>query len=134
LIKAAQKQLYDSQPLRFLITGGWNTVFSYALLAFMYYTLSEKLHYIVIMVAASVISITNAYICHKFFVFKTKGNYLKEYIRYYVVYAVPLGLSFIFFPFCIEVLRMNFYLTQAILTVITVFISYFGHKHVSFRT
>ncbi len=88
----------------------------------------------VIMVFATVINITNAYICHKFFVFKTKGNYLKEYLRYYVVYSMPIAIGFISFPFCIEILKMNFYVTQALLTFVTVTISYFGHKHVSFRT
>lgn len=86
-----------------------------------------------IMVIGTIINITNAFICHKVFVFRTKGNYIKEYLRYYVVYAVPTALGFIFFPFCIEVLKMNFYVTQAILTFITVIISWFGHKHISFR-
>ncbi len=88
----------------------------------------------VIMVFATVINITNAYICHKLFVFKTKGDYIREYARYYVVYSVPIGIGFVFFPICIEVLKMNFYVTQAFLTFVTVIISYFGHKHVSFRT
>lgn len=85
------------------------------------------------MVFATVINITNAYICHKFLVFKTKGNYIKEYMRYYVIYSVPIGLGFVFLPFSIEILKLNFYVAQAILTLITVIISYFGHKHVSFR-
>jgi len=133
LINTVRQHLYDSKPLRFLVTGGWNTAFSYISLASLYYLLSAKMHYMVIMVIATIINITNAYICHKLFVFKTKGNYIREYIRYYAVYAVPAGLSFLFFPFCIEVLKINFYFTQAILTFVTVFISYFGHKHVSFR-
>lgn len=99
----------------------------------MYYFFSNRIHYLVIMVLATIINITNAFICHKFFVFKTKGNYLREYLRYYVVYSVPIGISLISFPFCIEILKINFYVTQALLTLITVIISYFGHKHVSFK-
>ena len=91
------------------------------------------MHYIVIMIFSTVINISNAYICHKVFVFKTKGNYIREYLSYYAVYAVPTGVAFIFLPFCIEILKMNFYVAQAIMTFITFTISYFGHKHVSFR-
>jgi putative flippase GtrA len=127
------QRAYNSQLLRFLITGGWNTAFSYISLAFLYYLFSGRIHYMVIMVFASIINITCAYVCHKLFVFKTKGNYLKEYLRYYFVYSVPIGLGFIFFPICIEILKMNFYVVQALLTFITVIISYFGHKHVSFK-
>ncbi len=87
----------------------------------------------VILVFSSVVNITQAYVCHKFFVFKTKGNYLKEYLRYYMVYSIPMALGFVFFPFCIEVLKMNFYFTQALLTFVTVIISYFGHKNISFK-
>lgn len=133
-IRLTLQQAYNSRPLRFLVAGGWNTAFGYASLALLYYLFSDKIHYLLLMVFAAILSITNAYICHKFFVFKTKGNYIKEYLRYYVVYSVPIGFGFIFLPFCIEILKINFYVTQAILTLITVIISYFGHKHVSFRT
>ena len=112
----------------------WNTAFGYATLALLYYLFSDEIQYLFLIAFATIVNITNAYICHKFFVFKTKGNYLREYLRYYVVYSIPIGMSFFLFPFCIEVLRMNFYVTQAIITFLTVIISYFGHKHVSFRT
>jgi len=133
LITALLRPAYNSKPLRFLVTGGWNTAFSYISLALLYYLLSDKIHYIIILAFSGVINISNAYICHKFFVFKTKGNYLKEYLRYYVVYSVPLAMGFIFFPVSIEILKINFYAAQALLTLITVIISYFGHKHISFR-
>lgn len=125
---------YNSKPIRFLVAGGWNTAFGYASLALLYYLFSNKIHYLFLMVFAAILSITNAYICHKFFVFKTKGNYVKEYLRYYAVYSVPIGMGFVFFPLCIEILKMNFYVTQALLTFVTIIISYFGHKHISFRT
>ena len=132
-IRAALQKGYNSKPLRFLVIGGWNTAFAYISLAILYYLLSDKIHYMIIIGFSGIINITNAYICHKFFVFKTRGNYLKEYLRYYVIYSVPIGIGLVFFPFCIEILKMNFYVTQALLTFLTVIISYFGHKHVSFR-
>lgn len=132
-LRVTRQQISNSQPLRFLVTGGWNTAFSYISLALLYYFFSKRMHYMVILVIGAVINITNAYICHKFFVFRTKGNYVREYLRYYVVYSVPMALGFIAFPVCIELFKMNFYVTQALLTVITVLISYFGHKHISFK-
>ena len=133
MIKAALQRAYNSQQIRFLVAGGWNTAFAYISLAFLYYFLSHRIHYMAILVLSNIINITNAYICHKLFVFRTKGNYIKEYLRYYVVYSVPMAIGLVSFPFCLEVLKMNFYVTQAVLTFITVIISYFGHKHISFR-
>lgn len=133
LIRTALQKGYNSKPIRFIVIGGWNTAFAYISLAILYYLLSDKIHYMIIIAFSGIINITNAYICHKFFVFKTKGNYVKEYLRYYAVYSVPMAIGFIAFPICIEILKMNFYVTQALLTSITVIISYFGHKHVSFK-
>lgn len=134
MIRKAFRLDYNSKPIRFVIVGGWNTVFGYVSFALLYYLFSHRIHYLFLMIFSSILSITNAYICHKFFVFKTKGNYVKEYLRYYIIYSVPMAIGFISFPFCIEILKMNFYVTQAILTLITVIISWFGHKHISFRT
>lgn len=133
MISQVVRNAYASKPIRFLIAGGWNTAFAYILLAVLYYFFSNEVHYMFILVFCTIVNVTNAYIIHKFFVFKTKGNYIREYIRYYLVYSVPIGLGFISFPLCIEILKMNFYITQALLTFVTVIISYFGHKHVSFR-
>jgi putative flippase GtrA len=48
------------------------------------------------------------------------------------VYAVPITLNFVAFPLFIEVVKMNAYLAQAIITAVTTVIGYFGHKHISF--
>jgi len=133
LTRTALYRAFDRTSVRFLIAGAWNTAFGYVSLALSYYLFSQKIQYMFLIAFATVLSISNAYLCHKFFVFKTKGNYLAEYLRYYVVYSVPVGVGFVVLPFCIEVLRMDFYAAQAMLTVVTVVISYFGHKHVSFR-
>lgn len=134
MTKTALSGVWSIRPIRFLVTGVWNTTFAYISLAILYYLLSDKIHYMIIIGFSGIINITNAYICHKFFVFKTKGNYVKEYLRYYIVYSVPMAIGFIAFPVCIEILKINFYVTQALLTFITVLISYFGHKKISFNT
>ena len=121
------------RKIRFLIAGGWNTIFGYASFAGLYWLLSHKVHYLVILTGVTVINITMAFLTHKFFVFRTRGNYLKEYLRYYIVYAAPTGIGFIGLPFCIEVLRLNAYVAQLLIMGITVVMSYFGHKHVTFK-
>lgn len=85
------------------------------------------------MVASTVINVTMAYLCYKFFVFKTRGNYLREYARFYAVYAVPIGIGFVLLPFLIEVAHLNAYLSQAGVMLVGVICSYLGHKHFSFR-
>ena len=124
---------YASQPLRFVLVGAFNTGFGYLVFALLYYLFSPFLHYLVVLAASAVINITIAYLCYKFVVFRTRGNYLREYFRFYGVYAVPVGLGVALLTFAIEVLKMNAYLAQALITLGMAVVSYFGHKHVSFR-
>jgi len=82
---------------------------------------------------SNIISITNAYVGYKIFVFKTEGNYLREYARFYVVYGSAFLLNFALLPLCVEILRISPVLAQAGLIFINVIFSYFGHKNFSFR-
>jgi putative flippase GtrA len=88
--------------VRYLIVGGWNTLFGYLSFATLYYFFSPVVHYMLIMVMSTVINITNAFVFYKFLVFRTRGNYLREYLRFYAVYAVPIAAGFIPFRLAIE--------------------------------
>jgi len=126
LAKLAKLQLF-----RFLVTGGFNTVFSYAVFSGLYFAFSEKVNYMVILTISTVISVTNAYICHKFFVFRTKGGYLREYLRFYAVYSVQIGINYVALPVLIKI-GMSAYLAQGLIIGLTTAGTYLGHKHISF--
>ena len=127
------KLIPDSQALRYLIVGGWNTVFGYCVFALLYFMLSARIHYVVIAIVSGIISITMAYAGYKLFVFKTKGNYLSEYLKFYVVYGFSMILGLVLLPLFVEFLKLNVYLAQAIATIACIFISFFGHRNFSFR-
>jgi putative flippase GtrA len=120
------------QPVRFLLAGGFNTAWGYGSFALLYFLLSPCLHYFVILTLANIINITVSFGTYKFFVFRTRGGYLREYFRFYAVNAVPIIMGYVLFPLLKDALRLNPYLAQAIILVITVIVSYFGHKHISF--
>lgn len=122
------------QKIRYLLVGGWNTVFSYATFALLYFLLASSIHYIALLVVNYIIGITNAYICYKFLVFKTRGNYLREYIRFYVVYGFAFFLNIALLPIFIEVFKLHPLISQAFILFFIVIISYTGHKNYSFKT
>jgi len=124
-------RILKMQAFRFLVVGGWNTVFAYTVFASLYLFLSETLHYMVILTVVTIITVTNAYFCHKFFVFRTKGNYSQEYLRFYGVYSIQIAINFITLPVLIK-LDVSPYLAQAIIIAVTTLGSYMGHKHISF--
>ena len=130
------------QVLRYLLVGGFNTCFGYGLfVAFNYLFRSLGVYGSEIAsLLSNVIAITAAFLGYKWFVFRTHGNYLREWLRCMSVYGSSMLFSLVMLPPLTLLLRHRFGRTQmasnlaaAILTVVTVIASYFGHKHFSFR-
>ena len=92
-------------------------------------------------IVANVIAITTAFLGYKLLVFRTKGNYLREYLRTYVVYGSSALLGLALLPFLVALLGTLIkrqvlvpYVAQAIVTLCVVIASFFGHKKYSFRS
>jgi putative flippase GtrA len=84
-------------------------------------------------VPGNILAITNAYICYKLFVFRTKGNILKEYLRFYVVYGGTMVLGFILMFCFVDGLKLNPIVAQCLGVPITIMVSFFSHRGYSFR-
>lgn len=133
-IKNLIAQGWKRQEIRFLVVGGGNTVSGYLITALTYYLLNTLLISPAIFVISTVINITVSFVSQKFLVFRTKGNWRAEYVRFYVVMAVPIAMSVVLLPIMIDGVHVNPYLSIALVMGATILITYFGHKHVSFRT
>lgn len=121
--------------VRYLVTGGVNTAFGYGVYAGLTWLLSGRVPwaYMVSAVLGNIVAITFSYVTYKIFVFKTPGNYLREYLRTYVVYGGTTLLGLVLLPFLVEVLGMNPYVAPLIIIPVTVLSSFLGHKHFSFK-
>ena len=54
----------------------------------------------------TVVCITVSFVCHKLFVFRTRGNFLREYLRAFVVYGGTSLISILLLPVVMAVLRL----------------------------
>lgn len=135
-IKNSIKIFYENHEdkVKFLIVGGWNTLFGYAVFIVLYYNLHSLTHYILILIINYLISISNAYLTYKFIVFKTRGNYLKEYLKFYLVYGLAFIINLLLLIISAEILHLNILFSQTAIVFITAIISYTGHKGFSFKT
>ena len=127
------KLIPDSQILRYLITGGWNTLFGVLGYTLLYAWLHERVNYLVLLIPSNILAITNAFICYKLFVFKTRGNMLREYFRFYVVYGSSMLLGFVLMFILVDGFKLNPIIAQFIGVPITIAFSYFSHRNYSFR-
>src|SRR5262245_9929820 len=74
---------------RYLLVGIWNAAFGYGTFALFTWILDHYMpaSYMAASLIASVLNITVAFLGYKWFVFKTRGNYLKEWVRCLMVYS-----------------------------------------------
>jgi putative flippase GtrA len=130
------------QFTRYMIVGLWNVGFGYAAYAFFTAIVSPHIPhgYLAGSLLASLVSITVAFFWYKWFVFKTRGNYWREWIRAVSVYSTVVALGLILLPptvFLVTQVTGNPksapYIAGALLTVLNAGICFFGHKKISFR-
>ncbi len=141
-IESLKRHIPPGQLGRYLLTGIWNTAFGYGTYAGFTALLDRYManSYLAAMLLSSVVNISVSFFGYKWFVFRTKGNYLKEWLRCLSVYSSSVLLSFVALPAVVFALRRWLgyergapYLAGAIVTCVVVLISFFGHKHISFR-
>jgi putative flippase GtrA len=138
----AHKRVRMWQAIRYLMVGGFNTAFGYTLFVSLNY-LFRKLGVYgseIASLLANIISMTAAFLAYKWFVFRTRGNYLREWLRCLSVYGSSMVFTLALLPPVTILLKhwiprhqLASNVAAAILAVITVTASYFGHKHFSFR-
>jgi putative flippase GtrA len=89
-------------------------------------------HYLLLGIISSVLAITNAYVVHKVFVFRTKGHYLQEYGRYYIIYGATTVVGLALLALFVDGFGMNLYLAQASGMGVQFVGSFVGHRRFSF--
>ena len=130
------------QFVRYIVVGGFNTVFGYGLFALLTWSFKGlgSYNYMYAAVLANVIAISVAFLGYKWFVFRTHGNYLIEWIRCFGVYGSSMLIGLAGLPILVPILRHVLhrpeqapYIAGALLMIVTVLFSFFGHKNFSFK-
>jgi putative flippase GtrA len=120
------------EQILYLAVGAWNTLFGYAEWALMQYLLHDRLHYLAILVVSWPLAVLNAFLCYRYFVFRSRGVWWKELPRFSLVYLVTLAGGLLALPFLLRTLPFDIYVIQAGYTAAVVVLSYLSHKFFSF--
>ncbi len=133
----------DRQVVRYILVGGCNTLFgylAYAGLTAAFTRLTSFYPYVFAAIVGNVVNITLSFLGYKWFVFRTRGNYLREWLRAMAVYATSILITTAALPLIVGLLRHTTpyhraapYLAGAIVCAAGVMMSFLGHKHFSFR-
>lgn len=123
----------QSSKSRFILVGLWNTAFGYLAFVAFYFAFSAHLHYLIIAVIAHGTAVSQAFILHRRFVFQSRDNWKAQFVRYNIgvtgIFLMGLaGLSIL-----VGLLHFNPLYAQALVTAISVVVSFLVHRDYSFR-
>jgi putative flippase GtrA len=131
------------QFFRYILVGVWNTGFGYGTFVLFTFLLSlrwPKYGYLPAGLLSSVVNISVAFMGYKKFVFKTKGNYLQEWLRSMAVYGSSIAIGFVALPCVVFAVRHATtidqkapYVAAALMTGFNAVYNFIGHRKFSFR-
>ena len=121
------------EKFRFLLVGGWNTFFGFCLGLVLYYSLIDRVNIILIGILGNIISITMSFLTNKLLVFRTKGNWLEEYLRCYLIYGFMAITSIALLWLFVEFYKFNIVVSQLLILTISVFLAYVGHSRFTYK-
>jgi putative flippase GtrA len=128
---------------RYILVGVWNTLFGYAMYAAFTALLTPHVPYAYIFASllGSLLSISVAFFGYKWFIFKTKGNYLREWARCVMVYSGGIVIGILLLPVFVYVVRHSTrfdaaapYIAGAVLMGLNGVGGFLGHKRFSFQS
>jgi putative flippase GtrA len=124
------------EKLRFLVVGAWNTIFSLFVLwlleLFIPYDVTSVVQKQGILLASWLISITQNFFTFKLLVFKTRGDWWREYARMYVTYGAMFLVQSVMVQGISAYFETTLFWANIPTLVVVTILSYLGHKRFTF--
>ncbi len=118
--------------IRFVVIGCVNAAISYLIYVIALYLLGQQ-HYQVCVALQWGISSIFSYLNQKFFVFCTKGNYLKEYTKCCTTWLISYLVNVIVLEMLMKFVLKNAYVAQFISIFLVSVITYVLFKYFAFK-
>ena len=117
------------EKLRYLLVGGYNTVISYGLYALFLWGWNNPQKALFL---SFIVSSVNSYWTQKIYVFGTKGNCKKEYVKCLISWGVSYGLNVVLLALFLK-MHFNPYGAQVLALALVTINSYLMLKYIAFQ-
>jgi putative flippase GtrA len=121
------------KKIKYLLAGIINTSFSYLLGIYIYTSYSKYFGIILTLVLVNILSISFSFLSYKIFVFKSRGNWILEYFKSYLVYGITAIVSIIGVWILVEIFSLKFWLAQGCLMIMCIIFSFCAHSKFTYR-
>ena len=119
-----------SQPLRFLLVGGFNTLASFLIFSGI---IMLHIKYPIAIIITYIICLNLSIFTMRYYVFQSRKNIFKEYYKALSIYLSCLLINYIFLYVFTDILQINPIYTQGAYTIISSLYLYYSHKNFSFH-
>lgn len=120
-----------NQKIRFLLVGGFNTVFAYCVFAALFELV--KIPYNPALILQYFITVNVSFITMRYYVFQSHGNIKAEYFKAWTVYIGMYFFNAFALNLFVRVLGLYPLVGQAAYLIISTILTYLLHKYFSFR-
>ena len=124
---------YKHKEIRFLLFGGVNTIFGYFSSLLIYYNFEEILGLFLTLSIINIINMSFSFFVLKIFVFKSKGQWLAQYLRSFLTYANVFILNISLLFLCLKVFYIPFYISSFLVILLCTVFSYILNLKFTFR-
>jgi FkbH-like protein len=132
LASRGEREKISSQPLRFLVVGGFNTVFNWLIFSLLVWYFGHDFYLWSLVIMYTLGSVVG-FVLYRRYVFPVTGNVLKDISRYQLISFGPFVFNVFFLVTLIGWLGFDPVIGQSIFVVINALWSFLGHKYFSFR-
>lgn len=117
------------QKLRYLLVGGFNTVFAYGF----FLLLLLVLPYNVSLIAQYVVTVNVSIFTMRYYVFQSRKNFKAEYLKAWSVYIGIYFFNAAALNFLVLYLGLKPAVAQAVYLVVSTVLTFILHKYYSFK-
>ena len=128
-----RKQLFENRHNRYLAVGAWNTVAGLGIFAGFYFLLHHWWHYLAIAALSHFLSVCNAWLGFRIFVFRSRAARLPEFIRFNLSYLFVFVFQLAGMWVMVDYAGFHPIFSQVVLLILAVLLSYVMHSVFSFR-
>jgi len=125
----------NQTKVRFLLAGALNTAIGLAVYPGLFFLAAPlKLHYLTILAVSQLMCIAFAFLTNKFLVFRTAGNYLREFGKFLTFHLSYFLVNLAALPALVELAGMDPVWAQTLFAVLVIVTSYFWHSRITFSS
>ena len=124
--------LRDERVL-FVLVGATNTLIGFGVFSAFYLMIGDLVGYMAVLLIAYGVSSVISFMSHRRIVFRVEGSFLIDGARFLLVNAGNLVVNALLLSIGVEILLLPVLVAQALAAVVSVALSFLGHKFFSFR-